>query len=214
MSSASSDAFGCLTCSTAASVKCDWSRMPSNCPTRTQAGLAHDAAPYLEPERHALMVAADATPFTEERQLRSRVEELVVFARARGVTKIGVAFCVSLIREAQRLGEILADEGFLPELVCCRVGAIDYGEVNLRKANPEKFAAVCNPVAQARLLNQAGAGLVAQVGLCIGHDLILQEECEAPVTTLVVKDRTLDHHPVKALRPNLPSLESLSGQRS
>jgi uncharacterized metal-binding protein len=178
MSSVSSDAFGCLTCSTAASVKCDWARMPSTCPTRTQTGVAHDTAPYLEPERHALMVAADATPFTEERLLRSRVEELVVFARARGVTKVGVAFCVSLIREAQRLGEILADEGFVPELICCRVG------------------------------------LVAQVGLCIGHDLILQEECEAPVTALIVKDRTLDHHPVQALRPGLSSLMNLRGQRS
>jgi uncharacterized metal-binding protein len=118
----------------------------------------------------------------------------------RGVAKVGVAFCVSLIREAQRLGEILADQGLVPELVCCRVGAIDYGEVDMPKANPGKFAAVCNPVAQARLLNESGVGLVAQVGLCIGHDLILQEECEAPVTTLVVKDRTLDHHPVRALR--------------
>jgi uncharacterized metal-binding protein len=81
------------------------------------------------------------------------------------------------------------------------VGAIDYGEVGLPKTNPGTFAAVCNPVGQARLLNQAKVGLVAQVGLCIGHDLILQEECEAPVTTLVVKDRTLDHHPVQALRP-------------
>jgi uncharacterized metal-binding protein len=42
--------------------------------------------------------------------------------------------------------------------------------------------------------------LVAQVGLCIEHDLLLQQECEAPVTTLVVKDRSLDHHSVVALR--------------
>jgi len=100
----------------------------------------------------------------------------------------------------RRSGEILAEQGLVPELVCCRVGAIDYGEVNMPKANPGKFAAVCNPVAQARLLNEAGVGLVAQLGLSLGHDLILQEECEAPVTTLVVKDRTLDHHPVQALR--------------
>lgn len=43
-------------------------------------------------------------------------------------------------------------------------------------------------------------GLVAQLGLCLGHDLVLQDECEAPVATLVVKDRALDHHPVRALR--------------
>jgi uncharacterized metal-binding protein len=42
--------------------------------------------------------------------------------------------------------------------------------------------------------------LVAQLGLCIGHDLLLQEYCDAPVTTLVVKDRVYDHHSVLALR--------------
>ena len=36
---------------------------------------------------------------------------------------------------------------------------------------------------------------------CLGHDLVLQQECHAPVTTLVVKDRALDHHTVAALRP-------------
>lgn len=51
------------------------------------------------------------------------------------------------------------------------------------------------------LLNAARVDLVALVGLCIGHDLLLQEECDAPVTTVVVKDRALDHHPVRALRP-------------
>jgi uncharacterized metal-binding protein len=55
-------------------------------------------------------------------------------------------------------------------------------------------------VAQARLLNDRDVDLVAQVGLCVGHDLVLQEECDAPVTTLVVKDRALDHHTVTALR--------------
>jgi len=146
------------------------------------------------------MAAADQLPFDQDRRLRNRVEELVAFAKARTVTRVGVAFCVSLIREAQRLGEILAGEGLEAELVCCRVGAIDLTEVGLPKANPAKLVASCNPVGQARLLNEAGVGLVAQLGLCLGHDLILQEECMAPVTTLIVKDRALDHHPIAALR--------------
>jgi len=91
-------------------------------------------------------------------------------------------------------------EGLGADLVCCRVGAIDYDQIGLPKAHPDKFAAICDPVAQAKLLNAAKVDLVAQAGLCIGHDLILQEECEAPVTTIVVKDRVLDHHPVSALR--------------
>ncbi len=192
--------YGCIHCATAASFKGDGARMPRTCPTRTHADVARDATPYLSPERRALMRAADATPFAEHGRLRTRVEELVAFARARGVRRVGVAFCVTLIREAQELGRRLEAEGLEAALVCCRVGAVDYAEIGLPKAHPDEFAAICNPVAQAKLLNAAKAELVAQVGLCIGHDLVLQEECDAPVTALVVKDRALDHHPVSALR--------------
>ncbi len=193
--------FGCKHCATIASFRNETARMPKTCPTRTHLDVVHDASSYLEPERHETMVAADAIPFTPERVLRNRVEELVEFAKLRGHRRIGVAFCVSMIKEAQQLSRILEGEGLETELVCCRVGAIDMSEVHLPKAHPERFAASCNPVAQAKLLNEREVDLVAQLGLCLGHDLILQEECDAPVTTLVVKDRALDHHPIRALRP-------------
>jgi uncharacterized metal-binding protein len=146
------------------------------------------------------MRAADATPFKPDHTLRNRVEEVAHFARARGMKRVGVAFCVSLLEESQRLARLLQAEGLETELVCCRVGAVDHDVIGLPKAHPDRFAAICNPVAQARLLNERKVDLVAQVGLCVGHDLVLQEECDAPVTTLVVKDRALDHHTVSALR--------------
>jgi uncharacterized metal-binding protein len=114
--------------------------------------------------------------------------------------RIAIAYCVTLQMEAQELTRQLEAAGLTTELVCCRIGAIDYLELGLPNAHPERFAAICNPVAQARLPNGRKVDLVAQVGLCIGHDLVLQEECSAPVTTLVVKDRVLDHHPLRALR--------------
>ena len=194
----------CATCVTAASARCDLARTPDDCPSRAQAALTHDPGAYLGADRRALMAVADQLPFDQDHRLRNRVEELVAFAKARSVTRVGVAFCVSLIREAQRLGEILTAEGLDPKLVCCRVGAIELAEVGLPKANPDRLVASCNPVGQAHLLNEAGVGLVAQLGLCLGHDLILQEECTAPVTTLIVKDRALDHHPVAALRSQGP----------
>ena len=155
---------------------------------------------YLGEERQALMQAADSTPFKPDGTLRNRVEELAHYAHRRGMKRVGVAFCVSLLKESQRLASLLQDEGLETELICCRVGAVDYDEIGLQKAHPERFAAICNPVAQAKLLNDRKVDLVAQVGLCVGHDLVLQEECEAPVTTLIVKDRALDHHTVNALR--------------
>ena len=37
------------------------------------------------------------------------------------------------------------------------------------------------------------------VGLCVGHDALFIKYSEAPVTTLVAKDRVLGHNPVAAL---------------
>lgn len=191
----------CATCHTAASFRGDCSRMPENCPTVARPELTKDIAGYLEPERAQIMRVADAAPFTPERKKRNRVEELIFFAKERKLERIGVAFCVSMTKEAQALAEKLEAEGLHAELACCRLGAVDYTEIGLEKAHPERFAAICNPAAQAKLLNEQGVQLIVQMGLCLGHDLILQEEAKVPVTTLVVKDRALDHHPITALRP-------------
>ena len=192
--------YACATCAKTSCFRGDHDGMPKTCPTRTDAAIATDATPYLAEERAGIMRAADNTPFSEDGSKRNRVQELANFAKARGMRRVGIAYCVTLIKEAQELARQLQAADLETELVCCRVGAIDYDEIGLPKAHPDRFAAICNPVAQARLLNQREVDLVAQVGLCIGHDLILQEECEAPVTTLVVKDRVFDHHPILALR--------------
>jgi uncharacterized metal-binding protein len=199
--------YGCRFCATAACFTGDGdqARMPTTCPTRTHAELASDVSSYLGAERRALMRVADQTPMTPDRTLRSRVDELIFFARERGVRRLGVAYCVTLRREAQELARRLAAAGIEPELVCCRVGAIDMAAVALPKAHPDTFAATCNPVAQARLLNARGVDLVAQLGLCLGHDLVLQEECTAPVTTLAVKDRVHDNAPLRALQDARPA---------
>lgn len=193
-------AYGCLYCQTAASFKGDTARMPKTCPTLTHEEIAKDIQGYREEPLKTLMQKADRTPFTPDGVLRNRVEELIFFAQEMGYHKIGIAFCVTLMPEAQTLAKLLREEGLEAIPVCCRVGAVDYSEIDLPKAHPERFAAICNPVAQAKLLNLAQCDLVVQVGLCLGHDIILQQTCQAPVTTLVVKDRVLDHNPVRALR--------------
>jgi len=192
--------YGCATCVKTSCFRGDLDAMPKTCPTRIETAIATDATPYRDDARAELMRAADQTPFAEDGSKRNRVQEVASFAVARGMKRVGIAFCVTLIKEAQELSRQLRGAGLETELVCCRVGAIDYDEIALPKAHPDRFAAICNPVAQARLLNQRQVNLVVQMGLCIGHDLVLQEECEAPVTTLVVKDRVLDHHTIQALR--------------
>jgi uncharacterized metal-binding protein len=192
--------YGCRHCATAGSVRGEERRMPSTCPTLTHAPLARGVRSYLSPGRQELMRIADEAPFAEDGALRSRVEELAHFARRSGMRRIGIAFCVSMRAEAQRLADKLEAEGLETSLVCCRVGAVDTAEIGLPKADPAKFVSTCNPVAQARLLDEARVELVAAVGLCMGHDLVLQQESVAPVTTLVVKDRVHDHSPIRALR--------------
>lgn len=193
-------AYGCLYCRTAASFKGETDRMPKTCPTLTHETLTKDISAYEQEPLRTIMRTADKTPFTLEHGLRNRVEEFIFYCHDLGLKKIGIAFCVTLMTEAQNLAKLVSEAELAPIPVCCRVGAVDYSEIGLPKAHPDKFAAICNPVAQAELLNLAGAEIVAQVGLCLGHDLILQQTCKAPVTTLVVKDRVLDHHTVKALR--------------
>lgn len=192
--------YGCLYCRKAASFKGQVERMPKTCPTLTHSELTTNISDYLSEPWQNVMQVADQTPFTPDRVLRNRVEELIYYAKDLNYPKIGIAFCVTLMSEAQELARILMKEGLQAIPVCCRVGAVDYSKINLPKAHPEKFSAICNPIAQARLLNMSEVDLVVQVGLCLGHDIILHETCNAPVTTLVVKDRVLDHHSVEVLR--------------
>ncbi len=192
--------FACAVCKTQSCFRGDLERQPVTCPNRQQPELAHDPAPYLAEPLRTEMRIADELPFDELCQKRSRVEELVAFAKEHGMRRLGIAYCVTLTEEAQALGRTLAASGLEAELVCCRVGALDRAEVDLPKKNPEKYSSSCNPVAQAKLLDARDVQLIVAMGLCLGHDLILQKEARAPVTTLVVKDRVHANDPLAALR--------------
>jgi uncharacterized metal-binding protein len=131
-----------------------------------------------------------------------RVQEVMEFARGIGASRLGIATCVGLIREAGLLQEILEANGFQVSSVCCKVGSIpkeDIGLADADKVRPGQFEALCNPVGQAELLNEAGTELNIVVGLCVGHDSLFFKHSVAPVTVLVAKDRVTGHNPVAAL---------------
>jgi len=131
-----------------------------------------------------------------------RVQEVMEFAWRIGATRLGVATCIGLIREANLLQEILEANGFQVSSVCCKVGSIPKEEIGLaddEKVRPGQFEALCNPIGQARLLNEAGTELNIAVGLCVGHDSLFFKHSDAPVTVLVAKDRVTGHNPVAAL---------------
>jgi uncharacterized metal-binding protein len=132
----------------------------------------------------------------------TRVEDTVAFARLMGWRRVGIATCIGLLEETRRLEQILRVQGLDPVSVCCKVGSVDkeaLGIPDAEKVRPGTFEPACNPVAQARILNELGTELNVVVGLCVGHDILFTRHSRAPVTTLVVKDRVTGHNPVAVL---------------
>jgi uncharacterized metal-binding protein len=58
---------------------------------------------------------------------------------------------------------------------------------------------MCSPLGQAELLNRAETQLNIVMGLCVGHDALFASHSNAPVTTLIAKDRVLAHNPIGAI---------------
>lgn len=132
----------------------------------------------------------------------TRVEDTIALAKLMGYKKIGIATCIGLLEESNRLSEILTAQGLEPLSVCCKSGSIDKLELGLEeneKVRPNSFEPACNPIAQAELLNKAGADMNLIVGLCVGHDMLFNKYSKAPTSTLVVKDRVTGHNPVAVL---------------
>lgn len=132
----------------------------------------------------------------------TRVEDTMAFARLMGYRKIGIATCIGLLDETARLVEILEAQGFETVSVCCKAGSTDKTAIGLEepeKIRPGRFEAACNPIAQARICNEAGTQLNLIMGLCVGHDTLFNKHSAAPVSTLVAKDRVTGHNPAAVL---------------
>jgi len=132
----------------------------------------------------------------------TRVEETLVFARRIGAKRIGIATCVGLIEETRVVARFLQLGGMETFAVLCKVGAVDKTEIGITedgKVRPGTRESCCNPIQQAELLNAQQTDLNVIVGLCVGHDALFTKYSDAPVTTLIAKDRMLGHNPVAAI---------------
>jgi uncharacterized metal-binding protein len=132
----------------------------------------------------------------------TRVEDTIALCKMMRFHKIGIATCIGLLNESQRLSDILAAQGLEPFAACCKAGSIDKLALDLKeedKVRPGTFEPACNPIAQARILNAEGCEMNIIMGLCVGHDMLFNKYSEAPVTTLVCKDRVTGHNPVAVL---------------
>jgi uncharacterized metal-binding protein len=58
---------------------------------------------------------------------------------------------------------------------------------------------MCNPVAQAELLERERVDLVLLMGQCVGHDAATLGRLHTPAVFVVAKDRVLAHNTAAAL---------------
>jgi uncharacterized metal-binding protein len=176
---------------------------PAICPVPREGELLAEVEQvYLGDEWVRKLAVASAQTEAAGYCENTRVEEIMDFARRIGATKLGIAHCVGLMREARAARKIFEAGGFEVYTACCKVGSIPKESIGLDeedKIRPGQFEGLCSPVGQAALLDKAGCQLNVVIGLCVGHDSLFFMHSKAPVTVLVAKDRVLGHNPAAAL---------------
>lgn len=197
------DKLGCSFCNGEPCRHGNFERMPKNCPTLTSSEIVEDAIEEYrnDPASKQLCdtIWRSYLPYTRK---QGRVEALVGFCHDLGIRKIGIATCVAFLECAQILEEILEAQGFQTITVCCQAGAVDsrvlgYDPASLGRQR-ERFT-LCNPIAQAEILNEGQTEINIMLGLCLGHDMIFTRYAQAPTTVMAIKDYVYDHKPSTAL---------------
>lgn len=125
---------------------------------------------------------------------RSRLLELIEFLKASGYKKIGIANCLSMQKYAEKLVEILKNEGFDVFSINCKQSGLEASEIS-----PDMKGPSCDPLSQAEYLNEMGTEFNINVGLCLGHGLLFDKYSKAPVTTFIVKDFAHNHNVIESL---------------
>lgn len=154
---------------------------------------------YKEEENKKAMIAAASVENEFYCQL-TRLEETAQFAKKMGVKRLGIVFCIGVKEEAKIVAKYFRHQGFEVYSVCCKVGALPKTDLGIpAECSTKTGKNACNPIMQAKLLNEAGTELNVLMGLCVGHDSLYYKYCEGLCTTLFTKDRVLGHNPVAAI---------------
>lgn len=191
----------CVDCKTLGCARND-GRYPAFCKTR---GMDEDDVAKLrcdyedDAETYAFMKATAKTTARGFSEQLCRAEETMDFARRMGYRKIGIAFCAGVADEAQVFAKILRIHGFTVVGFTCKIGALSNAQMGLEESCCNFGLVACNPRSQARLLNAEKTDLNVVMGLCVGHDAYFYKLSDAPVTTLMTKDKAMVNNPGAAL---------------
>lgn len=191
--------LSCIDCGT-----CNCNNHKSNYPdfcltTNLDGELLAEAMELYKDDVNHLVTCASAEVESEGYLKKTRVEEVMEFARKIGAKKLGIATCVGLIRESRTLANILRANGFEVYGAACKVGSVPKSEVGIDEQSELVGRYMCNPILQAKILNEEKTDLNLVVGLCVGHDSLFYKYSEALVTTVVTKDRVTGHNPAAVL---------------
>jgi len=203
----------CAACQTPVCNSPAWQEGPENCPVKIKSAVMKKATnKCLGPEFREFARQASkqegsgylklpSAPNVNS-PLKSRLEDTMELAQRMGYKKLGLAFCGGLRYEASLLLPILENRGFEVVSVCCKCGSVPKEELGLEqweKINGPAFEAMCHPIAQAEILNDAKTDFNIMVGLCVGHDSLFLKNSNALCTVLVAKDRVFGHAPALAI---------------
>lgn len=193
--------INCAKCGVYSCWKGDLEKLPQNCPMRNYNDVYEEAATVYR-ETAGNLACNSARVEAAGYGVWPRVREIMEFSRLAGFTNLGLAFCVGLRREALEVTKIFENNGFTVVSVMCKTGSRPKEELGIQdkeKVHPGRFEAMCNPVAQAMLLNKEQTDLNILLGLCVGHDTLFIKYSNAPITVLAVKDRATGHNPLAAV---------------
>lgn len=172
---------------------------PPGCPTAVHAALLDRAREeYRREDSFARKVwLAFARLVGTGGAKRSRLEHILEFAASMGWRRLGVASCARYLEQVALVERVARENGFECMGVTCKVGDNSFADLEIAV---DSDWTLCNPLGQAMLLNEFGSDLNIAMGLCMGHDIIFQHYSQAPVTTLTVKEKISDDHPLETLR--------------
>lgn len=188
-------------------------KSPEGCPTKTKQALIEKS--LKEYENPKVMEFARQSSIQEgegygQRELgyahvkpiKPRILETIEFARKMKYKRLGLVFCIGLLKEAKVVEKFFSANNFEIISVSCKAGRIPKEIIGVRddqKISIGHFESMCNPILQALILNDEKTEFNVIMGLCVGHDSLVLKYAEAPCTVLAAKDRLLGHNPLAAV---------------
>ena len=193
--------YTCAHCTVLACGEETPAKLPNNCPMHKSELITSALEAYALPENHNFYVTASELEAMGYCQW-PRIKESILLCQKMGYTRIGLAFCRGLRKEAKIVEDLLRRAGLEVVSVICKTGGVDKTQAGIptqSKINAASFEPMCNPIAQAMLLNEQNTQFNIALGLCVGHDSMFYKYSDALVTTLVAKDRVTGHNPAAAI---------------